>query len=66
MSDLNPEKKRQRGRPPLDKPASKSLAGVRVTPEQLGEYQAASERAGRSMSAWVKSTLDKAAKRLKG
>jgi hypothetical protein len=61
MSTEKTGKKRPRGRPPLKNPATKSLAGVRVTQEQVDSYHAAADREDKPMSAWVRDTLDKAA-----
>lgn len=52
-----------KGRPPVDKPSNKSLAGVRVTEEQIDNYKKAAERDKKTLSCWVREILDRAAKR---
>lgn len=62
MSD---SEKRKRGRPTGTKssnPRSTQLPVVRVTPEELKAYKAASERGKMTFSAWVRHCLDKCAK----
>jgi len=58
------EKKRPRGRPPIpeEERASERLV-ARVRPDELASYQAASERAGLSLSEWVREVLGRAARR---
>jgi hypothetical protein len=63
---MDKQLKKKRGRPKgslSDNPANKSLAGVRVTLSQYEAYKAASERTGQTFSAWVRSALDKVAKK---
>jgi hypothetical protein len=55
--------KKRMGRPPVDNPRDKRLPVVQITEDQLIIYKAASERTGQTFSAWVRSALDKAAKR---
>ncbi|MGQ7844875.1 hypothetical protein ACUNV4_10380 [Granulosicoccus sp. 3-233] len=55
--------KKKRGRPPTANPATEKLPNVRVTPDQLQSYVAASKVRGESLSAWVKRNLDRVAKR---
>ncbi len=52
-----------KGRPPVDKPANKSLAGVRVTEEQLKAYKQKAKGEGKTFSEWVREVLDNALKR---
>tara|TARA_R100001480_G_scaffold6492_1_gene13751 strand:+ start:561 stop:758 length:198 start_codon:yes stop_codon:yes gene_type:complete len=64
---MDNESKRPRGRPKgyrAENPASERLI-VRVTEDQLDSYRAAADTAGTSLSDWVRSTLDKAARLLK-
>jgi len=56
--------KRKRGRPKgykAENPHSERLA-VNVTSNQMDSYKAASEREGKTFSAWVREWLDKASK----
>jgi len=58
-------KKRLRGRPrgsTIDNPASKSLSGVRITPDQLTNYKRKAKITKISLSEWVRTILDKACK----
>ena len=55
--------KRKRGRPPVENPASETLPRVRVTPDQLAAYNNAARERDDSLSGWIKSNLDRAAKR---
>lgn len=60
-------KPKKRGRPKgyrAENPASERLT-VRVTDEQLDDYRAAADTSGTSLSDWVRSTLDRAARLLK-
>ena len=56
------KEKKPLGRPKLDNPASKRLAGVRVTPDQLTTYKRTAKIAKISLSEWVRAVLDKACK----
>lgn len=54
-------KKKKRGRPlgsTVENTANKQLPRVRVTEDQLKAYKAASEREGKTFSAWVRGKLD--------
>ena len=56
--------KKGRGRPKgyrAENPHSERLA-VNVTSDQFNTYKAASERRGKTLSAWVRDVLDKASK----
>ena len=56
-------KKRPMGRPrgsTIDNPASKSLSGVRITPDQLTNYKRKAKKAKMKFSEWVRAVLDKA------
>lgn len=55
---------KKRGRPPIDNPASNTLGRVRVSDEQLEAYRQAGAVKGKSLSEWVRDTLDAAAKRV--
>lgn len=57
--------KRPQGRPKLDNPRSTQLPVVRVTPDKLAEYKQAATASDSNFSQWVRSTLDKAAKKNK-
>lgn len=57
----NAPTKRRPGRPKTKNPATERLPVVRVTPNNLNRYKAASESAGATFSAWVRDALDKAA-----
>ncbi len=62
---MNIEKK-LRGRPKgstIDNPADHRLPHIRVTKEQLEAYKAKASNQSKTLSAWVKDTLDKAANR---
>jgi len=54
------KEKKPLGRPKLDNPASKSLAGVRITPDQLTNYKRKAKKANQKFSEWVRAVLDKA------
>jgi predicted HicB family RNase H-like nuclease len=45
----------KRGRPYLEKSASSTLPPIRVTPEEKEQFKDAAEKAGMSLSAWIKS-----------
>lgn len=45
-----------------ENPSNKMLP-VKVTESQLGDYKRASEKSNNTLSAWVRDTLDKAAKK---
>jgi len=52
------------GRPPRDpKTGAAKLVALRLTTAEREGYQRAAERAGVSLSAWIRDRLDKAAKR---
>ena len=61
---MNDESKKPVGRPEgyrAKNPASKTLSPIRVTEAQQNAYKKASERDGfKTLSAWIKSVLDKA------
>lgn len=50
------------GRPKSTNPANERLPHIRVTKEQLDSYHSAAEKNGKTLSGWVKETLDKAIK----
>ena len=52
-------KKKRRGRPRSANPMVR-MPEMMVRPEQLDAYRAASERAGKTFSAWVRDVLDRA------
>jgi hypothetical protein len=56
--------KAKRGRPPID-PALKAseMVPVRMTTAEREEYRRAADRAGVSLSEWIRGCLSKAAKR---
>lgn len=56
--------KRGKGRPPLEAKEDLWLT-VRIGEERRDRYTVAAARAGKKLSAWVKETLDRAAKRIK-
>ena len=55
--------KKKMGRPPVANPATEKLPNIRLKPEQLQSYRDASDVNDQSLSDWVRTTLDKAAKR---
>jgi len=57
-------KKKSRGRPLSDNPASERLPVVRITPDQLENYKEAAEQEEMAFSSWVRDKLDRAAKRI--
>lgn len=60
---MNEKTKKKRGRPAgykVENPQNKTIPKVRVTETQLTAYKAASERSGKTFSAWVRDVLDKA------
>ncbi len=64
---MNDKQTRKVGRPVgyrAENPSNKMLP-VKVTEDQLTTYKAAAEKRGSSFSAWVRDTLDKAAKKVK-
>lgn len=46
---------KKRGRPSVKNSASSTLPPIRVTPDEKRKYKEAAERAGMSLSAWLKS-----------
>lgn len=48
---------RKRGRPRIEKKSSSTLPPIRVTPEEKEQFQKAAEKAGMSLSAWIKSIV---------
>jgi predicted HicB family RNase H-like nuclease len=56
--------KTKRGRPPID-PALKAseMVPVRMTTTERDEYRRAAERAGVSLSEWIRGCLSRAVKR---
>ncbi len=62
---MNTEKK-LRGRPKgstIDNPADHRLPHIRVTKEQLDSYKSKASDTEKTLSGWVKDTLDKAVNR---
>ena len=60
----NAPRKKKVGRPigyRKANPASEALPRVRVTPEQLNDYKKCAEKAGQSLSQWIRDCLDKGA-----
>lgn len=57
---------KKRGRPAVDNPATNTLSRVRVTDEQIEAYKRAGDCRGKTLSQWVRDTLDAAAKRVNG
>lgn len=55
--------KRRPGRPPNPDKPTESLGGVRVHTEQLAACTDAAAAAGLSRADWIRSTLDRAARR---
>lgn len=47
----------KRGRPRLETKASSTLPPIRVTPEEKEQFREAAEKAGMSLSAWIKSIV---------
>jgi len=62
MKELKQHPLRPVGRPPVANKASKSLGQVRVTERQFDSYKKAAQHDGKTLSSWVRDTLDKAAK----
>lgn len=63
---MDKKETKPRGRPKgssSENPATKTLAGVRVTADKLNNYKQAASKSGVSFSAWVRNALDKACKK---
>ena len=63
---MNEPVKKKRGRPlgyRTKNPSDKVLPKVRVTDTQLSAYKDASVRSEKTLSAWVRDTLDRGAKK---
>jgi uncharacterized protein (DUF4415 family) len=56
------EPKKPRGRPPVENGERRWLT-IRISDERLAKYQKASDKAGETLSAWVKRILDRASGR---
>jgi hypothetical protein len=57
-------KKKSAGRPTRDpKGQASKILPVRLTESERGDYQRAADRAGASLSEWIRDRLNKAAKR---
>jgi len=54
--------KRPRGRPPVEGGAETHIQ-FRVEPDRKERYERAAKRAGKALSAWIKSVLDRASRR---
>jgi len=52
--------KKSLGRPKSDNPADQRLPHIRVTKEQLDKYRRKAIEKDKTLSAWVKDTLDSA------
>lgn len=60
----NPNQRRSPGRPPLPLEQGERLSlNIRVSEARKAQYERAAERAGETLSAWVKRVLDRASKR---
>lgn len=58
------ETKRGRGRPPkLESERAEERIELRMLPAEKAEWQTAAERAEKTLSAWIRERLNKAAKR---
>lgn len=57
---------RKRGRPPMNPEDRKKMLSMRATQAELDSWRAASMREGSTMSAWIRSRLNAAAKRKGG
>ena len=57
------EKPAKPGRPPRDPSGASRIVPVRMSDDEKEEFRAAAERAGMSLSDWVRDRLHKAAKR---
>jgi hypothetical protein len=52
------------GRPPLDPADAKSqVFQIRLTGAERGSYEAAAKRSGKTLTAWIRDRLNRAAKR---
>lgn len=60
------KQKKKLGPPFSENPASKVIPPIRVRPEELETYRAAAKKKGQTLSAWVRETLGKAVKKIKG
>ncbi|NKB64304.1 MAG: hypothetical protein GKR95_20045 [Gammaproteobacteria bacterium] len=63
---MNESTNKKRGRPVgyrAKNPSDKVLPKVRVTDTQLNSYKDASMRSEKTLSAWVRDTLDRGAKK---
>lgn len=56
--------KKKAGRPPSLNPANKSLGSVRVTEDQIEQYDKAAAIEKQSRADWIRGVLDKAASKL--
>lgn len=61
MHNSGMEAKRPRGRPPVDQPADDRI-DMRVTPQDKERYFRAAQKAGETLSAWIKKVLDRASR----
>jgi predicted HicB family RNase H-like nuclease len=57
------EPERKMGRPPKGDERRTARIGIRTEPTDKGRYERAAEKAELSLSDWIKSRLDRAAKR---
>jgi hypothetical protein len=55
--------KRPRGRPPVENPETERYE-LRLSKDRLALYTQAAGRAGKTVAAWIKGVLDRAAKRV--
>jgi len=57
------EPERKQGRPPKGDELRSSRLSVRAEPSDKVRYESAADKAGLTLSDWIKSRLDRAAKR---
>lgn len=62
MQTMKEPAKRPRGRPPSDN-GEEERYEMRLSMERLERYQAAADRAGKKLAAWIKGVLDRASRR---
>ncbi len=54
--------KRPRGRPPVENP-EEGRYELRLSGERRARWEAAADRAGKALAAWIKAVCDRASKR---
>jgi len=57
---MTKEERKKMGRPPLENGYSAQMPRIRLTPDKLKAYKKAAKQAKKSLSEWVRSSLDSA------